>query len=157
MTLIDLTNGNARQTFALGNPPLGVAFGIDGRALVVTTQEYILFDPAVGTTQVINTIAGVSAKTLPVPPANFPADITTASLAVSADGLKMYGMGSSTGTFTFRYDVASKVVSAGGVVLASGTLGPRVVSMNRSGSLAMVGWVQIDSAGTFLNDDSSAE
>src|SRR5438477_7112568 len=34
LTLIDLTAGNAKQTFALGNPPLGAAFGADGRALV---------------------------------------------------------------------------------------------------------------------------
>ena len=33
LTVIDLTN-NGQQTFALDNPPLGVAFGIDGRALV---------------------------------------------------------------------------------------------------------------------------
>jgi len=39
LTLIDLTANNAKQTFALGNPPLGTAFGADGRALVVTTQE----------------------------------------------------------------------------------------------------------------------
>src|SRR5262249_42406987 len=39
LTLIDLTANNAKQTFALGNPPLGVGFGIDGKALVVTTGE----------------------------------------------------------------------------------------------------------------------
>src|SRR3977135_2014655 len=55
LTLIDLTAGNAKQTFALGNPPLGPAFGADGRALVVTTQEYILFDPVLGTTQLLDT------------------------------------------------------------------------------------------------------
>ena len=50
LTLIDLTNNYAKQTFALANPPLGVAFGLDGKALVVTTTEFIVFDPAVGTT-----------------------------------------------------------------------------------------------------------
>src|ERR1700677_992812 len=34
LTLIDLTNGNAQQTFAIGTPPLGVAFGLDDKALV---------------------------------------------------------------------------------------------------------------------------
>ena len=48
LTLIDLTANNAKQTFALGNPPLGVAFGFDKKALVVTTQEFILFDPLSG-------------------------------------------------------------------------------------------------------------
>src|SRR5205823_185933 len=47
LTLIDLTANNAKQTFALSAVPLGVAFGADNRALVVTTLEYILFDPAV--------------------------------------------------------------------------------------------------------------
>src|ERR1700685_3983822 len=35
LTLIDLTNHYAQQNYALGNPPLGVSFGIDGNALVV--------------------------------------------------------------------------------------------------------------------------
>jgi len=152
LTLIDLTASNAKQTFALGNPPLGVAFGLDNRALVVTTQEYILFDPAIGTTQVLDTIANVTAKQLPVPTATFPADITNASIASSADLLKIYGMGSSSGTFTFRYDVATHTVSPGGVVLSSGTLGPRVVSLSPNGSQIMVGWLMIDQNGTFIND-----
>src|SRR5712692_3475351 len=151
LTLIDLTANNAKQTFALGNPPLGTAFGLDGKALVVTTQEYILFDPVLGTTQLLDSIAGVVAKTLPVPPANFPADITSASVAASADGLKIYGLGNSTGTFTFRYNAATHSVSPGGIVLSSGTLGPRVVSINQDGSSVMVGWVMIDAAGTFIN------
>src|SRR5580704_10532877 len=57
LTLIDLTASNAKQTFALGNPPLGVAFGLDDQALVVTTGEFILFNPALGTTQILKTIA----------------------------------------------------------------------------------------------------
>ena len=61
LTVIDLTT-NGRQTFALGNPPLGVAFGIDNLALVVTTQEYILFDPVSGTTQILDTIANVTSR-----------------------------------------------------------------------------------------------
>ena len=152
LTLIDLTASNAKQTFALGNPPLGAAFGADGKALVVTTQEYILFDPILGTTQLLDTIANVTAKTLPVPAAQFPGDITNASIAVSADGLRMYGMGSSSGTFTFRYNVATHSVSPGGIVLASGTLGPRVVSINQDGTQVIAGYVMIDSRGNFIND-----
>ncbi len=152
LTVIDLTT-NGKQTFVLGNPPLGVGFGIDGRALLVTTQEFILFDPALGTTQVLDTVSGVVAKTLPVAPANFPPNITTASIGVSADGLWMYGVGGSTSTFTFRYDVANRAVLPGGVVLGEGgLLGPRVVSLNRDGSLVMVGWLQVDVRnGTFIN------
>lgn len=150
LTVLDLTN-NGKQTFALANPPLGVAFGIDGRALVVTTTDYVLFDPVLGTSQQIDTISGVVARTLPVPPANFPPQITNASVAASGDGLTIYGMGGSNGTFTFRYDVANKVVRPGGIVVASGTFGPRIVTVNQDASLVMAGWVMIDRNGNFTN------
>ena len=39
LTLIDLSANNAKQTFALGNAPLCVAFAIDGKALAVTTRD----------------------------------------------------------------------------------------------------------------------
>lgn len=151
LTLIDLSANYAKQTFVLGNPPLGAAFGFDNQALVVTTHEYLLFDPTTGQSTKLDTIAGVNAKTIPVPAANFPADITTASVTVSRDRAKIYGLGSSDGTVTFRYDVASHAISPGGVTLASGTLGPRVVSLNDDGSMAMAGWVMVDNAGTFIN------
>ena len=150
LTVVDLTS-NGKQTFALANPPLGVAFGIDGRALVVTTTDYLLFDPVLGTTQQIATISGVVAKTLPVAPVNFPPQITNASIAASGDGLTIYGMGGSSGTFTFRYDVSTKVVRPGGIVVASGNFGPRVVSLNQDGSLIMAGWVLIDKNGNFTH------
>jgi uncharacterized protein (TIGR03437 family) len=151
LTLIDLTNNNAKQAFALGNPPLGVAFGYDKKALVVTTQEYILFDPVLGTTQVLNTVANVTANTLPVKAATAPTSITASSIAVSADYLHAFGIGSATTTFTFRYDVATHTVSPGGIVLASGIFGPRVVSLNQDGSVGQAGWVMVDSAGNFIN------
>src|SRR5271168_2000638 len=90
LTVINLTN-QGTQTFALGNPPIGVAFGADGIALVVTTTDFLLFDPTTGATQELATLANVVANTLPVAPANFPADITEASMAASSDGLQIYG------------------------------------------------------------------
>ena len=150
LTVIDLTN-QGTQTFALGNAPLGVAFGADGIALVVTTTDFLLFDPATGATQEIDTLSNVVAKTLPVPPANFPADITAASVAASADGLQVYGLGGSTSTVTFRYDVNVKAIFPGGIVTSTGILGPRVVSLNSDGSLAMAGWVMVNAQGTFVN------
>lgn len=156
LTVIDLTN-NGKQTFSLADPPLGVAFGADGKALVVTTTDYVLLDPTLGTTQEIDTISGVTAQTLPVPPANFPPQITSASVAASGDGWTIYGMGSSTGTFTFRYDVRNKVVRPGGIVVASGAFGPRVVSVNQDASHVLAGWVMIDANGHFTNLLPSAE
>src|SRR5262249_15683754 len=105
-----------------------------------------------GTTQLLDTIKNVNAKAIPVPPASFPGDITSASIATSADGLKIYGMGSSDGTFTFRYNVATHSVSPGGIVTTSGGgLGPRVGSLNADGSSAMVAWIMIDAADKFIN------
>lgn len=146
LTVIDLTTQGV-QTFSLGNPPIGVAFGADGLALVVTTTDFLLFDPTTGATQELTTLANVVANTLPVAPANFPADITAASVAASADGLHIYGIGGSTGTITFYYDVNSKTVFPGGIVTSTGLLGPRVASVNSDGSLAMAGWVMLSTAG----------
>jgi uncharacterized protein (TIGR03437 family) len=149
LTVIDLTTQGI-QTFSLGNPPIGVAFGADGIALVVTTTDFLLFDPTTGATQELDTLANVVANTLPVAPANFPADISAASVAASADGLQVFGLGGSTSTVTFRYDVNAKAIYPGGIVTSSGVLGPRVVSLNHDGSLAMAGWVMLGSVG-FVN------
>ena len=149
LTVIDLTT-QGTQTFALGNAPIGVAFGADGIALVVTTTDFLLFDPTTGATEELDTLSNVVAKTLPVAPANFPADITAASVAASADGLEIYGLGGSTSTVTFRYDVNLKAIFPGGIVTSTGILGPRVVSLNHDGSLVMAGWVMIGQ-GAFLN------
>ncbi len=150
LTVIDLTS-RATQSFALGNAPIGVAFGADGIALVVTTTDFLLFDPSTGATEELDTLSNVVAKTLPVAPANFPADITAASVAASANGLEIYGLGGSTSTVTFRYDVNLKAIFPGGIVTSTGVLGPRVVSMNSNGSLAMAGWVMVNLQGTFVN------
>ncbi len=149
LTLIDLTN-QGTQTFSLGNPPLGVAFGADGIALVVTTTDFLLFDPSTGATQELDTLANVVANTLPVAPAQFPGDISAASVAASADGLQVYGLGGTTSTVTFRYDVNAKAIFPGGIVTSTGILGPRVVSLNHDGSLVMAGWVMLGSVG-FVN------
>ena len=57
MTVIDLTSNGSRP-FRSGSAPLGVAFGIDGLALVVTSTDFLLLDPASGTTEELDTIAG---------------------------------------------------------------------------------------------------
>jgi hypothetical protein len=86
VTLIDLANQYAIKKYSLNDPPLGVAFGKDNLALVVTTTQFFLFDPLQGFVGVLGTIADIKAKALPAPADSFPADITTASVAASADG-----------------------------------------------------------------------
>lgn len=152
LTILDLVN-NGRQTFAMGAPPLGAAFGIDGRALVVTTSEFLLLDPATGSTQTLDSIAGVTSKTLPVTPGNAPANIVSSSMATSGDGMRIFGLlaggAGDNATIEFRYDVDARRLIA---FQATSTppLGPRVVSVNRDGSLHLAGWALGDLQGTIV-------
>ncbi len=72
LTVIDLTN-NTKRTFGLSSGPVGVEFGYDGLALIMTQTEFILFDPASGNTVVLGTVENVQSQVLPVPQNN-PAD-----------------------------------------------------------------------------------
>ena len=152
LTIIDLLS-SGRQTFALSSAPLGVAFGIDGKALVVTTTEFLLLDPATGTTQTLETIPGITAKALPVTAGNSPANIVASSMAASGDGTRIFGIlaGGATDNLTleFRYDVDARRLSA---FQATSTppLGPRVVSVNRDGSLHLAGWALGDLSGSLV-------
>jgi uncharacterized protein (TIGR03437 family) len=144
VTVIDLTT-SGKQTFALGSPPLGVAFGIDGLALVVTTTDFILLDPASGNTTELATIAGVVANTLPQPPASFPPNIVAATVGASADGTVIYGFSD---TLLFRYDIATQTLTSG-LYTSTPTLGPRAISVSQDGSYFTAGWTLKDT--TFYN------
>jgi uncharacterized protein (TIGR03437 family) len=146
LTVIRL-NGLSRQTFALGFPPLGVAFGNDGLALVVTSNEFMLFDPASGYAHTFATVQNVTANTLPVPPANFPPQIIAASLGVSADGYHIYGLSD---TIRFHYNVMTKTVTSLGYG-ANPPLGPRVVSVSKDGSYYTAGWAMFNASGVLLS------
>ena len=141
LTLIDLRNNYAKQTFPLPDPPLGLAFGADNRALVVTTKNFLLFDPA-GTITVLTTIAAQAAKSLPVPAQNFPPNIVAASLAASFDGQYIWGLGD---TLQFRYTVATGSIASSGYT-SSPALAPRTVSVSPDGSRATLGWAYEDNS-----------
>lgn len=147
LTVIELNSGG-KQSFALGNPPLGVAFGLDGRALVVTSQEFLLFDPVSGATQVLDTVAGIQAKTLPAsePGPSFPPNIVAASMGISGDGTRIYGL---TDKFQFSYDVNRQMLGIVGYV-STPPQGPRVVSVNRDGSYYTSGWTLNDRFGNLV-------
>ena len=140
VTVIDLTT-SGKQTFALGSPPLGVAFGIDDLALVVTTTDFILLDPVSGNTTDLGTIAGVVANTLPQPPASFPPNIVAATVGASADGTVIYGFSD---TLLFRYDVATQILTSG-LYTSTPTLGPRAISVSQDGTYFTAGWTLKDS------------
>jgi uncharacterized protein (TIGR03437 family) len=139
LTVIEL-DSRSRQTFSLADPPYGVAFGIDGQALVVTSTQFLLVDPEFGTMVVLDTIAGVTAKTLPQAPSSYPTQIVGASVQASGDGMVIYGV---TDTILFRYDVSSRTVRSGGYV-AQPPLGPRAISVSRDGSYYLAGWASFD-------------
>lgn len=145
LTLIDL-NSRVRQTFAMGAPVLGVAFGIDGRALIATNADLQLFDPVTGATQVLATYSELLSKTLPASNPNAPASIVAASLAASGDGRSIFGQ---TETFYLRYDVeqrAARVVQYTSPVKQ----GPRAITVSHDGSLVVSGWSVQDREGHYL-------
>jgi len=153
LTIMDLTT-NGKQTFAMGQTPLGVAFGIDGLALVVTTTEFLLLDPFTGITTALDTIAGVTAKALPYKNNNFPANIVASSVAASADGMHIYGITAASNqdslTMEFHYEVNLKRISA---VQYTSTppLGPRAVSVAKDGSFYLAGWTMNDTSGWLIS------
>lgn len=142
LTVIQLDSRN-RQTFALGDAPLGVAFGVDGTALVVTTTQFLRFDPVLGTTELISTLADVVAKTLPQPPAKAPAEIVAASVQAAGDGLTIFGV---TDTILFAYDVAQRRI-AYGYYVADPPFGPRTISVSKNGGYYLAGWAMFDRLG----------
>ena len=140
LTLIDLTNNYAMQTFTLSNSPLSVAFGFDNKALVVTTQEFIVFNPTTGTTTLLLTIPQVTTLAIPQPPATFPSHFTQATAAVSADGLTIAGMGG-TGNAVLEYRFKAGTTNLTAVsYTASPPPGPSVVSLSSDGSIGTFFW-----------------
>ncbi|MGA2723511.1 MAG: hypothetical protein ABSG79_14005 [Bryobacteraceae bacterium] len=141
VTLINL-NTNTQQTFATGDPPLGVAFTSDGQAFIVTTTSFVAFDPISGAMIVLATFADV-AQSLPAPLATFPSQVTSAELAISADGSTVYGIASnSTGQAFYRYTANGQILYAIGIVASPIPL-PRV-SVAADGSYCMIGQYRLD-------------
>jgi uncharacterized protein (TIGR03437 family) len=145
LSILDLVSGS-RQTMALSDPPLGVAFGNDGLALVATTTEFLLLDAASGVTQFLTTISNASANSIPAAPATPPAQIIAATMAASRDGNYVFGL---TDSMYFSYQTTSKALSVVGYV-AKPALGPRVVSAADDGSLFAAGWGVFSRTGVWL-------
>jgi len=156
LTILDLRN-SFRQTLALETPPLAVAFGYTGRALVVSTNGFFVLQPANGTLEFLASLQAVAAE-LPVEIPTYPSEVKQAAVGVSADGRVIYGVASlalastdasSDSNLIFRYDVEHNALRAAGVT-ASPALGPRVVSVNRNGSAYLAGWALFDWRGALL-------
>ncbi len=139
LTSIHLTD-NSQRVFSLASPPLGLAFLKNGKALIVTTTNILLFNPANGVTQLVSTLGNI-AQTLPVPLATFPGQIIQAALAASSDGNTVWGIASA-GTPTqliLQYNALTGTIS-GVIATSSPTLLPRI-SSSADGAYAMVGYM----------------
>ncbi len=146
ITLINLGD-NTRQTFAMGDTPLGVQFIADGRAFIVTNTSLVLFDPVSGAMQVVATFATL-AKTLPVDPATFPSQVILASLATSPNRRYVYGIADDGVAQAFyRFDSGTGSIFAIGVIASPKPL-PRI-SVSADGSWAIIGQYKLDA---YAND-----
>jgi hypothetical protein len=145
LTIIHLPDFTQR-VFSLSSPPLGVAFGADGQALVVTSTAFLLVNPSTGATSTLATIAAVTPNMLPAQPPNFPTQIVAASIAASGDGWHMYGL---TDTFQFSYDVQSRWIGVWAYT-STPTMGPRVLSVNQDGSSYTAGWALFNAPGNMV-------
>ena len=141
ITLINL-NSNTRQTFATGDPPLGVAFTADGQALIVTTTSFVSLDPISGAMQVLATFANLG-QSLPTALATIPSQVISAALTTSADGSTVYGIASSGSAQAFyRYIANQHQLYAIGIVAVPTPL-PRV-GVAADGSWCMIGQYRLD-------------
>lgn len=138
VSIINLTS-NAKQDFSTGDPALGVAFGLNGQALVATATGFYLLDPVSGYLRFLANYANLS-MALPAPQATFPGQIVQTQMSTSANGRWIWGIADGgTGTqLIFRYDTQSSNFNAQ-VWITSPPLLPRV-SVAADGSWALIGW-----------------
>jgi uncharacterized protein (TIGR03437 family) len=143
VTILDLVN-NSRTTYSTGDPALSVAFVSygsrrSGMALIATTSAFYLLDPANGTLTLIDTVANL-AKSLPVPQATFPGQVTQAAMTTAADGVHVWGVAdANTGTQLIYYFDSNTGRMISQVWVTTPALLPRV-TVAADGSWAMIGW-----------------
>jgi uncharacterized protein (TIGR03437 family) len=151
ITIIDLEN-NSRVRLTSGPAPLGVAFGADGMALVMTANNLQLLNTATGAATALADFAALTPEKLPVDFATFPPNIIAASMATSGDGLSIFGIGQggdASKVFYFSHNVNTRATRILGYTTAP-DLGPRVASVSRDGSYLLIGWALINTRGTLL-------
>ena len=148
LAIIDLVAQTTQTVNLNGASVLSVAFGSSPQALVVTTSNVQLLDPASGALQQLAP-TGCDSKPLPVPWATFPPEIVRATAGVSGDGQVIYvfwvSNSSPQDSGVLRYEVPTgSLAPTSGCVptsTSSPTLGPRVISVDRTGSTYLAGWV----------------
>ncbi len=125
------------------NAPRAAAFGADGAAYIITTNQFVRYDLATGSLTVLRegpVVLGV----LPVPQPTQPAEILNARMAVSQDRNTIFVVGSvgQNAYFAFYYSVPDKKFTDRCASLVSSPV--RFASMAPDGSRAMGGAVLLD-------------
>ena len=152
-TLFDL-DANLRYDVNLNSPVLAVAFGADGKALIVTrapavdpqnpgplTNLFVLEPFPYQTLTGISSI-GADSDDLPVPLVTFPTQIIQAAIAVSGDGQTIEVLASiSSKTVLIRYHVSTGVAAIDAAITASPVLGPASLSVDQTTDNVLAGWV----------------
>lgn len=158
LTVIDLTT-NQKRTFGLSSGPLGVAFGYDNLALIVTQNEFLQFDPVSGMTKVVQTFSDIGSQLLPVPLATFPSQISGGAMAATADGRHILGVlgvtpdgGGGSVLLRFSYNAANQQITAAEGLTTAPSLAPRAISISADTKYYMSGWALIGCGFGFLGD-----
>jgi uncharacterized protein (TIGR03437 family) len=158
LTVIDLQNNNQRRTFALPAAPLGVAFGDNGLALILTHDEFLIFDPESGSAYVLAELSKVLGDLgLPVQPSTYPSQVTAAALTATPDGRHIFGVANVTpdspnSAAFLRFSYSSGKITASQYLSSSPQLGPRVVAVSRDAKYYMAGWGLFACGAGFLGD-----
>jgi len=110
VTVINLNDPTDRRIHPVGEEPLAVSFGIDNRALMVTTNSWFLVDPEDGSMEKIFSTDSVanSSVQFPVSPPQFTRDMSEVSMASSGDYRWIFGI---TDEVLFSYQVRQPVGS----------------------------------------------
>ncbi len=104
VTVVNLNDpSDRRHPSPFDEEPLGVAFGVDNKAVIITSQSLQIFNPADGSfRELFRFEEGAGDVTLPVNPPTLPREIVSANLTSSDDGRWIFGV---TSDFLFSYQV----------------------------------------------------
>ena len=142
IAIINLNDPSDRRHIAFDEVPLGVAFGIDNNALVVTTDGLYILDPDDGGARKIFSLTdadiGEGGVTLPVSPPSTLSSMRAVSLASSGDGRWIFGVSEQ---FVFSYQIRQPVgtltIRTTDTMISAPTF--QQVSASRDGSYFMAG------------------
>ncbi len=159
IAIINLNDPSDRRHIAFDEEPIGVAFGVDNQALVVTADGLYILDPTDGGSRKIfsltNANVGAGAVTLPVAPPATLSDIRAVSMASSGDGRWIFGVAEE---FLFSYQVRAPVglltIRATNSMVSPPTF--QQVSASHDGSYFMAGQLLLTNDLRVIADQSEA-